>query len=115
MKKIITVLLMLGFIFTANAEIKKLDTQGNKTFYHVTNNQVNLVYVCEDNADFYAQLMELVALHGMPTYALEDNTALNPEVADITKKHGNSKTTFAGHVILNTYDSKSKTYQYFVW
>lgn len=114
MKKIFAVLFMLGFIFTANAEIFKGRVDGNKTFYAVTNNQVNAAYVCEDT-DFYSILMEIVKSLGKPQYVFDDNKQLNSEVAVITKKHGNSFTYSDDYFILNTYDSVKNTYQTYIW
>lgn len=45
MKKIFAILFILGFIFTANAEINKGRVDGNKTFYSVVNEDINAVYV----------------------------------------------------------------------
>lgn len=114
MKKIFAVLFMLGFVFAANAEIHKSRVDGNKTFYTVTNNQVNAVYVCEDT-DFYSLLMETIKSLGKPQYIFDDNKQLNSDVAVITKLHGNSVTFIDGFVILNTYDSVKNTYQLYAW
>lgn len=114
MKKIFAVLFMLGFIFTAYAEINKGRVDGNKTFYAVINNDINAVYVCEDT-DALEILMETVKSLGKPQYILDDNKLLNSDVAVITKLHGNSKTFINGFIILNTYDSVKNTYQTYAW
>lgn len=114
MKKIFAVLFMLGFIFTANAEINKGRVDGNKTFYTVINNDINAVYVCEDT-DTLVILMETVKSLGKPQYIFDDNKQLNSDVAVITKLHGNSTTFTDGLIILNTYDSVKNTYQTYVW
>lgn len=114
MKKIFAVLFMLGFIFTANAETNKGRVDGNKTFYSVVNKEINAVYVCEDT-DTLVILMEAIKSFGKPYYILDDNRQLNPEIAAITKLHGNSKTFINGLIILNTYDSVKNTYQTYAW
>lgn len=114
MRKIFAVLFMLGFIFTANAEIYKGGVDGNKTFYSVVNKQINVVYVCTDT-DVYSILTEAIQELGKPSYILSDNKELNPEVAVITKRHGNSLTFADDWAILNTYDSVKNTYQLYVW
>lgn len=114
MKKIITILLMLSFIFMANAEIHKGKVDGNKTYYAVVNKQINAVYVCRD-VDATSLILETVQELGMPSNALPDNKLLDPEVATITKKHGNSTTFYQGYIILNTYDDVTGTYQTFIW
>lgn len=114
MKKIFAVIFMLGFIFAANAEIMKGGVDGNKTYYAVTNKQINAVYVCEDN-DVYSILMEAVLKLGKPLYVFSDNKELDPEVAVITKRHKNSQTFVDDYFILNTYDSGKNTYQTYVW
>ena len=104
------VMFILGFIFAANAEIHKGRVDGNKTFYTVINNDINAVYVCEDT-DTLGILMETVKSLGKPQYILDDNRQLDPEIAAITKLHGNSTTFIDGLIILNTYDSvKNQTY-----
>lgn len=114
MRKIFAVLFMLGFIFTANAEINKGRVDGNKTFYSVVNKDINAVYVCEDT-DSLSILLETIQSLGKPYYVIDDNKQLNSEIAVITKLHGNSETFVEGCVILNTYDSIKNTYQTYVW
>lgn len=114
MKKIFAILFMLGFIFTANAEINKVKVDGDQTFYTVVNKQINAVYFCTDT-DVYSILLEAIQEFGKPHYINPNNTELNPEVAVITKRHGNSMTCKNGEVILNTYDSVKKTYQFYAW
>lgn len=114
MRKIFAILFMLGFIFTANAEINKGRVDGNKTFYSVVNKDINAVYVCEDT-DSLSILLETIQSLGKPIYVIDDNKVLNSEVAVITKLHGNSETFVEGCVFLNTYDSVKNTYQTYVW
>lgn len=114
MRKIFAVLFMLGFIFTANAEINKGRVDGNKTFYSVVNKDINAVYVCEDE-DALSITIETIQSLGKPIYIIDDNKQLNSDVASITKLHGNSLTFIDGCVILNTYDSVKNTYQTYVW
>ena len=114
MKKIFTVMFMLGFIFVANAEIMKGKVDGNRTFYAVLNEQINAVYVCTDT-DAYSILTEVIQELGKPSYISSDNKELDPEVAVITKRHGNSQTYMYGNVILNIYDKVKKTYQIYIW
>lgn len=114
MRKIFAIIFMLGFIFTANAEIIKGKVDGNKTFYSVINKEINAVYVCEDY-DVYSIIMKAIESLGKPEYVLDDNKQINSEVAAITKLRGNSKTFVDGYVILNTYDSVKNTYQTYIW
>lgn len=114
MRKIFAVLFMLGFIFTANAEINKGRVDGNKTFYSVVNKDINAVYVCEDE-DVLSITIETIQSLGKPIYIIDDNKQLNLEIAYITKLHGNSLTFADGLVILNTYNSVKNTYQTYVW
>ena len=105
---------LVALVGSVNAEIFKGSVDGNKTFYTVTNKQINAVYVCED-ADFYSVLIEAVESLGKPIYVCNDNKELNPEVAVITKKHGNSSAYSNGYFYLNTYDETKNTYQTYVW
>jgi hypothetical protein len=117
MKKIILVLLF-GLLFLSDTFAKTvfLGSSCGDYKYIIYNDKLGtLKYTCSDGADPYRLLNTYITLMGAPTETYCNNTALDKEVAIITKKHGNSITKRGAWVHYNIYDTTDKAFTTFVF